>query len=1456
VAPVARSDNGGGLSRIAFTACLLLLAFFGVVRGASAAPAWVPSQVVSDTNFDSWEPAIGVSENQLAVPTWYGSKGAGDKAMAATREPGGGFSPVAEISAGGGYFPELGVDDSGDALVAWQFSESFEANHLIQVSERAAGGLWSAPVEVSDEKNEPFGAYLPKVAMNASGDAVVIWETCYAARENNRHFCEPDQKIEGFEKSYIRGAVKPAGGSWSGPMDIGIPNTGDAIKMQVAIDEAGNAMAVWEDELAIKASYYSVSSKDWSAPTQISEAGAKSGEPQIAFNGSGVATAVWHSQPEGGGAFRTRVATSSNGTTWSATQTISADGESAFEPQIAVAANGEAVALWKLLPGPPVRVQAARRSTGGTWSAPVFISSEESGANRPRIGIDAAGNATAVWVSEEATRLIAGSTQTPSGSWTSPVTVSAAGGNAGEPNIDIAPDGNGAAAWQWRASPEGSIQRIETAGIDATGPTLSNFAVPATAKARSAVPFSVTSNDLWTASPTTKWEFGDGGKAEGTSASHTYLSTGTFTVKATSTDGFGHSTTETGSVKIEPAPADTTETSVSCSPTSVLIGVSSACTATVTDSAGLPQGSLAGLEVTLESDHPGQFSPSTGKCTLTGNATTASCSVSYKSSTAGTANITAKFLGDSVHKSSTSSTFAIEVKLPADTTTTSVSCTPNPVSTGTTSQCTATVTDSAGSPQGSLAGIEVAFSSNNPSGDFTPANATCTLTGGAITASCQVGYASPDAGTDKLTAEFIGDSVHKSSTSSAYSLEVKLPPDNTTTSVSCTPNPVLVNSASVCTATVNDPAGSPQGSLSGIEVAFSSSHAGEFTATNHCNLGSGTSSATCQVSYKSSTPGNAEIAAEFKGNSTHKASTSPLYPLEVKLPADTTTTSVSCTPNPVVTGTGSQCTATVTDTAGSAQGELSGLEVTFSSDKPAGAFTPASSCALSVGTTVSSCHVSYDSPTAGINKITAEFKGDAVHKASVSTAFSLEVKLPPDPTSTSVSCTPTSVRVSTTTLCTATVTDLAGSPQGSLSGIEVAFGSGTPSGEFTPTSSCTLGGSATSASCQVSYKSPTAGTNSLSAEFKGNSVHEASTSAAFSLLVKPLADTTTTSLSCEPTQAIVDAATLCTATVTDSSGSPQGDLGGLEVVFESTNSSGHFTAPETCTLSSGAASASCQLSYTSTTIGTDKLTAEFQGNEDHKASKSSPYSLVVNPVPPDATSTSVSCTPSSLLVGATTQCTATVTDLAGSPGGDFGGLKVSFSSDVVVGKFTPAANCLLSAGLTSASCQVSYTSTAVGIDNLLAKFQGDSIHQASESAPVAVEFNAELSSGGGGGESPPPPPAPAAVGTASAARVASVTGRIAKFSLTCNRTGPCSGTLVLTGKIRRGGKLRSVQLGTAAYAIDSGGSKSVSVRLNATGVSMVKRTARLGLNATATLQGDGIVTRTVLLKSPPKRRPH
>ena len=202
-----------------------MLACLGLSAPAVASPAWLAPENLSELDRDASEPQIAVDGTGGAVAVWARSDGSHTIIQAASRPPGGPWSPAADLSATGrnATEPQVAVDGAGDAVAVW--SRSNGAHTVIQASTGSVAGGWSASRDVSDSERS---AIEPQVAIDSGGRSVAVWS-----------------RFDGSDDIVQAASLAPgAGSSWSLPVDLSAEGE-DADEPQLAVDAGGDAVAVW-----------------------------------------------------------------------------------------------------------------------------------------------------------------------------------------------------------------------------------------------------------------------------------------------------------------------------------------------------------------------------------------------------------------------------------------------------------------------------------------------------------------------------------------------------------------------------------------------------------------------------------------------------------------------------------------------------------------------------------------------------------------------------------------------------------------------------------------------------------------------------------------------------------------------------------------------------------------------------------------------------------------------------------------------------------------------------------------------------------------------------------------------------------------------------------------------------------------------------------------------------------
>ena len=251
--------------------------------------------------------------------------------------------------------------------------------------------------------------------------------------------------------------------------------------------------------------------------------------------------------------------------------------------------------------------------------------------------------------------------------------------------------------------------------------------------------------------------------------------------------------------------------------------------------------------------------------------------------------------------------------------------------------------------------------------------------------------------------------------------------------------------------------------------------------------------------------------------------------------------------------------------------------------------------------------------------------------------------------------------LSTSTVLTVSPNPVTAGASVTLAATVTTTGSTTPTGSVSFYDSTTLLGtvvlgtsSSNSASAVYTTTTLAAGvSHSLTASYAGTAALSASTAPAVSLVVNaPAPAATSTTLSATPNPVAAGAAVTLTANVASVAGTPAGSV----TFFDGT------TTLATVTLTSGVAT----LSTSSLSAGTTHtLTASYAATANFAASTSPAVALVVNAVPPAATSLALTATPNPANAAATVTLTATITSTAGTPTGSIAFFDGSTSLGVV-----------------------------------------------------------------------------------------------------------------------------------------------------------------------------------------------
>jgi hypothetical protein len=228
----------------------------------------------------------------------------------------------------------------------------------------------------------------PDIAQDAYGNRIAVWEAF-----DGQHF-----------KIWAKRSV--AGLGWGASQRLDAQREGNAYRPRIAFDPQGHAMAVWEQHrdghYKVWANRY-VAGQGWGVALPIdrmeSITPSDAFAPQVALNAAGEAMAVWQ-QFDG---HRTHVRTNRYlpGAGWSAATSLGSATAHASAPQIAFDTKGTALAVWQQLDGQQTQVWASQQSAGGNWAAPSLVESPRQmpDTDNAALALHTQSNAVAAWKS-------------------------------------------------------------------------------------------------------------------------------------------------------------------------------------------------------------------------------------------------------------------------------------------------------------------------------------------------------------------------------------------------------------------------------------------------------------------------------------------------------------------------------------------------------------------------------------------------------------------------------------------------------------------------------------------------------------------------------------------------------------------------------------------------------------------------------------------------------------------------------------------------------------------------------------------------------------------------------------------------------------------------------------------------------------------------------------------------
>lgn len=409
---------------IAFTALLGL----GLPDTALGQRGWTdPVSVVSAIVTSVDDARVAVDADGTVTSVWVEYVPLVHIVKAARLVPGGVWSaPVALSNPLTGADATVAAFQSGDALAVWTSDAGVSVSRF-----DAAAGTWASPTLIAARST----AHAPEATVDPDGNALVAW------------YLDGSYRIEAARYDADTGA-------WGAPVDVGA-----GWNVQLGTDATGNAVALWSDPSSlpstIRVADYTAATDTWSEPATLASSPLFSPVTALSVDGAGNAVAAWVVL-DGTQTWRAEVVTRWASTDeWSGVTTLwTAPFQLALPvPDVAIG-HDHAFVAWAT---PAEGVLYSRTDLGGAgiWTTPAPVG-QAGRAGTVALAADGLGSAFATWTMTDG-RVYAGRYSKEAEEWHLQRVLSPAGTAGDEPRVVAAAGGTATVVWNGSTSTAGAV---------------------------------------------------------------------------------------------------------------------------------------------------------------------------------------------------------------------------------------------------------------------------------------------------------------------------------------------------------------------------------------------------------------------------------------------------------------------------------------------------------------------------------------------------------------------------------------------------------------------------------------------------------------------------------------------------------------------------------------------------------------------------------------------------------------------------------------------------------------------------------------------------------------------------------------------------------------------------------------------------------------------------------------
>lgn len=290
--------------------------------------------------------------------------------------------------------PQLAVNAAGDAVAVW--SQRVEGRYAVFGSAFRGGG-WGVPQLIRASIGD---AVVPQVGIDASGNAIVAWrdsDTDGQPGQTHAMWSARGTRQGDGSITWTAGFKLPASPEALDGYALAVTPGGQAVLAWREFRPAVGDLSAQRNLVVAEGD-----GTTWSAAVAIESSDGDVDHPAIAVGAGGAVVLAWE-QASDTGAPQVLASRRAGTSTWTLPQLLTVDGGRntvlSTQPRVAVAADGRALVVWQQNEGTLRSLWSSAGDAGGGWSAGVGITEQGVARqfNEPALAINPAGQALLAW---------------------------------------------------------------------------------------------------------------------------------------------------------------------------------------------------------------------------------------------------------------------------------------------------------------------------------------------------------------------------------------------------------------------------------------------------------------------------------------------------------------------------------------------------------------------------------------------------------------------------------------------------------------------------------------------------------------------------------------------------------------------------------------------------------------------------------------------------------------------------------------------------------------------------------------------------------------------------------------------------------------------------------------------------------------------------------------------------